>query len=160
MCWWRTLLVSTAVGTTGNLSVRTISAFSSTCVQQCYLRLQYDERRRVWWLECVRIVKDMCVTVGCVCALEGLNIHIYDESGFFKILRFFKKSLIFKTLGFDAKPRVFSQTLRFHRFLVPLVDRMLGKLSKYITSEYMPWDAMVGITQSKVISDRIYPQIQ
>jgi hypothetical protein len=56
-----------------------------------------------------------------VCALEGLSIHIYDESCFFKILRFFKKSLIFKTLGFDAKPRVFSQTLRFHRFLVPLV---------------------------------------
>ena len=27
----------------------------------------YDEIRRVWWLECVRIVKDMCVTVGCVC---------------------------------------------------------------------------------------------
>ena len=34
---------------------------------------------------------------------------------------YFQKTLIFKTRGFDAKPRVFSQTLRFHRFLVPLV---------------------------------------
>ena len=29
------------------------------------------------------------------------------------------------------------------------IDRMLGKMWKYM-SEYMPWDAMVGITQSKV----------
>ena len=72
-----------------------------------------DERMRVWWLECVRMIKDM----------SGLNIHSHDE------------------------PRFFSQTLRFHRFLVPLV------YDQYMRSSPTKWWYSINLQASPLAAN-------
>ena len=80
----------------------------------------------------MEFVRTMCSTVERVRALC-----------FFKMWRFFKKSykksLVFKTPGFDVKPIVFSQTLRFHKFLAPVVVLEYGGVFSCAKPLDAPW---------------------
>ena len=109
MCWWRTLLVSTAVGNRrGFCQYLTFSPplmFSNATCEK-------DERRRVWWLECARIIIRICV---CVCVIL-VSLSIFRRSR----LRFWQQYQELRVL-FCAKCG--------HYRLVNKVHHRLGKLS-------------------------------